>query len=205
MADCDFFKPEGKLNSLLDEHSLQNEFVIAYLGTAGRANHLEFLLSAAKALQQENLNVKILIAAAGSELEHFRSEVIEANLDNIIFVNYTNKEGVRQLLSVSDAVYVSFANVPILASGSPNKFFDGIASGKIVITNFEGWIKKEIETADCGFSYNGNDTNDFINKIKPYLNDISLKNSAQMNARKLAEDKFSRNGLITEWLQLFNS
>lgn len=205
MADCDFFKPESKSKALLDKFGLQDEFVIAYLGTAGRANHLDYLLNAGKALQKESLNVKILIAAAGSELEHFRSEVIEANLDNIIFVNYTNKEGVRQLLSVSDAVYISFANVPILASGSPNKFFDGIASGKIVITNFQGWIKKEIEAANCGFNYSGNNPNDFIQKIASYLNDNTLKEQAQMNARKLAEIKFSRKGLIAEWLQLFNS
>ena len=204
MADCDFFEMEDKPISIVKEHNLENAFVISYLGTAGRANHLEYLLEAAKAISKVNLNVKFIIAAAGSELEHFRASIIAEQLSNIIFVPYTNKSGVRELLAVSDAVYVSFSNVPILSSGSPNKFFDGLAAGKIIITNFGGWVRDEIENTQCGFSYTPDNTYEFIEKLTPYVNSEVLRLEAQTNARRLAENKFSRNGLIEKWLTLFD-
>jgi hypothetical protein len=36
--------------------------------------------------------------------------------------------------------YISFADYPILATSSPNKFFDGLAIGLHPIINFKGWI-----------------------------------------------------------------
>lgn len=203
MADCDFFVPESKSSELLDKYGISDEFVIAYLGTAGRANHLNYLLDVAKALQNSDLSVKILVAATGSELEHFRMEVLSASLNNVIITSFTNKNGVKEMLSISDAVYVSFADVPILSSGSPNKFFDGLASGKIIITNFEGWIKKEIEESQCGFSYSPTNTDEFISKLTPFIEDEVLRKQTQLNARNLAEKKFSRKNLIEEWVKLF--
>lgn len=203
MADCEFFTTAEKSQELLEEYGFEDQFVIAYLGAAGRANHLEYLLEAAKIFQKEQLPVKILVAAAGNELEHFRASVFDANLENIVFDPYTNKKGVRKMLSLTDAVYVSFAKVPILSSGSPNKFFDGLAAGKIIIVNFEGWVNDEIESAECGFSYQPDNPKELIEKIKPYLFDSELRVSTQLNARKLAEQKFSRKELIEKWLKVF--
>ena len=205
MSDCSFFEIiESKNEQILNRYDLKDEFIIAYLGAAGRANHLEYLLNAAKAIEDQKLNVKIIIAAAGSELEHFRSEVLQSEVENVIFENYTNKEGVKELLSISDAVYVSFSNVPILSSGSPNKFFDGLAAGKLIIINFAGWIKDEIKEAQCGFSYDPNQLNDLLDKLTSFVNDRELLHKAQANSRKLAESKFSREKLIKRWLTLFD-
>lgn len=205
MSDCEFFElTDTKPAALLDKYGIKDEFVIAYLGTAGRANQLEYLLDAAKAMHSAKLKIKYIVAAAGSELEHFRSEVLESKIDNIIFEPYTNKDGVKDLLSISDAVYVSFANVPILSSGSPNKFFDGLASGKLIIVNFEGWVKYEIEQANCGFSYHPNNPDELIDKIKPYLIDPNKLKIAQSNSRSLAATKFSRDKLINRWSNLFD-
>lgn len=204
MSDCYFFKfTLEKPKDILAKYELKDEFVIAYLGTAGRANHLDYLLEAARAFYGSGLNVKVLVAAAGSELEHFRSQLLSSGIDNVIFQPYTNKEGVRELLSVADALYVSFANVPILASGSPNKFFDGLAAGKLIITNFGGWVKNEIVKANCGFSYNPNDPTELIEKLNPYINDTQKLLSAQRNSRLLAETVFSREKLIEDWLHVF--
>ena len=145
-----------------------------------------------------------MVAAEGSELEHFRATVIDNKLSNVIITDYTNKEGVKDLLRVSDAVYVSFAKVPILASGSPNKFFDGLAAGKLVITNFGGWVANEIADAQCGFNYDPTNPDEFLEKIIPFIENRELLESYKNNARNLAESKFSKRLLINEWLTLFS-
>ena len=204
MSDCEFFKSEEKDPILLEKFKLSDELVIAYLGTAGRANHLDYLLQAALKSEREQVNIRFLVAAEGSELEHFRATVIDNKLSNVIITDYTNKEGVKDLLRVSDAVYVSFAKVPILASGSPNKFFDGLAAGKLVITNFGGWVANEIADAHCGFNYDPTNTDEFLDKIIPFIENRELLEKYKNNARNLAESKFSKRLLINEWLTLFS-
>ena len=203
MADCEFFYPKEKPKKLLDQLGISTEFVVAYLGTAGRANHLDYLLKVAQELHKTKLPAAIVVAAAGSELEWLKAEVFKSKLSNVLFVPYTDKIGVQELLAASDAVYISFMKVPILASGSPNKFFDGLAAGKVIITNFGGWVKNEIDHAHCGFSYNPEQPSEFISMLNPYLVDKKLTATTQKNARKLAEEKYSRSLLVAEWLTLF--
>ena len=76
----------------------------------------------------------------------FRSEkltylVKHFDLINVRFIKFQNKHNLKRLLNVTDAAYVSFANKPILETNSPNKFFDALASGKLIITNTKGWVK----------------------------------------------------------------
>ena len=74
----------------------------------------------------------------------------DLGLTNITFLAHTNRDGVKEIMNVTDAVFVCYRNSPVLSTGSPNKFFDGLAAGKPIIINFGGWIKSEIEKSACG-------------------------------------------------------
>ena len=71
-----------------------------------------------------------------------------------------------------------------------------MAAGKLIIINFKGWIKELIESNKCGYQYLVGDAEDFNRKIKPFLTDQDLLKTFQENARKLAEEKFSKERLI---------
>ena len=74
----------------------------------------------------------------------------------------------------------------MLSTGSPNKFFDGLAARKLIITNFGGWISDLISTYRCGFEYDPEDPDTFMQKLKPYLDDSNKLESAREEAFKLA-------------------
>lgn len=204
MADCEYYKPVEKLGHSVEKYDVKDKFVISYIGTAGRANHLEYLVEAAKACEVSLPQVQFLLASSGRELENIKQLIGTYELTNIRFVDYLDRAGVKELMSVTDAVYVSFANVPILSSGSPNKFFDGLAAGKLTITNFGGWTESVIERSKCGFSYDPEEVNTFVEKLTPYLTSAELLNQTQSNARQLAEQCYSRKGLSKEWGRLFD-
>lgn len=203
MADCQYYGPVSKPKGVLKKYDLEDKFVISYVGTAGRANHLEYLIEVARKCVEETPSVQFLIAASGRELSKIKELASKYGLSNISFVSYLNREGVKELLEITDAVYISFANVPILSAGSPNKFFDGLAAGKLIITNFGGWTEQEILDNGCGFTYDPNRPTDFVNKISPYVDDSKLLELTQRNARRLAEKKYDRNTLTQEWVSLF--
>ena len=58
--------------------------------------------------------------------------------------------------------------------------------------NFKGWINDLITKHSCGFSIKAFETNEFVNKIEPYINDRSQILKQQKNARELAELYFSK-------------
>ena len=204
MADCEYYQLQEKPEDIVDQYQVEGKFVISYIGTAGRANHLEYLVEAAKSCHDVLPQVCFVLASSGRELDKIKELITYNGLTNIQFVDYLDRRGVKNLLNITDAVYVSFDNVSILSSGSPNKFFDGLAAGKLIITNFGGWTKGIIEEHKCGFSYNPDKPQHFIEQLAPYLRAEQLLNEAKINARQLAEKHYSRTGLIEEWLQLFD-
>ena len=103
------------------------------------------------------------------------------------FCRFT-KEGVKEIMNITDAVFISFKNVPVLSTGSPNKFFDGLAAGKIAIINFEGWLKELIDKKQCGIYYDTKHPESFINSLQPFLERDEYLKIFQANARDLAKN-----------------
>ena len=91
-------------------------------------------------------------------------------------------------------------NIPEFYKGtSPNKFFDYIASGIPVINNYPGWIAELIENNNAGYFVPPNNPIAFAKKLIKLANNPSLVLEKGDNARKLAEEKFSRSKLAKEW------
>jgi hypothetical protein len=93
----------------------------------------------------------------------------------------------------------------VLETGSPNKLFDGLAAGKLIIINFGGWLKQEIESTQCGFYYNPQQPTEFVKKLSAYLYEGGLLERAQAASRKLGAEKYSREKLGKEFVEVFSN
>ncbi|MEM9859794.1 MAG: glycosyltransferase family 4 protein [Bacteroidota bacterium] len=178
MADTDFFRPSKKLN--------QEKFTIGYLGTFGLANHLEYLVDAIKVAPA---NVEFILMGSGAQYQKIRS--LTQGLNQVVWEEEGNKEKVRTLMAKCDAIYISFHHAPILATGCPNKLFDGLAAGKFIIANFGGWVKELIESENCGFSYDPRYPNDLFRKLAPFIRNPDQLKTAQKKAVELAQQSFT--------------
>lgn len=197
MADCAFFEPKY----CAGDFSKTNKFHVTYCGAIGRANHLEYLLEAAH--RCEALPVHFNIMGAGSELSRLKKQYRDA--PNTSFYTHTSKGGVKELLERSDAVYVSFKDVDILGTGSPNKFFDSLAAAKLTILNFNGWIRDLVEKNKCGFYHDPHRPEDFVRKINVFLSSPHLLSAYQRNGRKLAELYYDKEIQVTKLLKILNN
>ena len=204
MADCDFYKPEMKLPTLEEKHNVEGKFVVSYIGAVGVANGLDYFLECANASHKAQLPIQFFICGEGALRERLTKNAQQLGLSNLTFVDLQNRQGVKELLNVTDASFICYKNMPILETGSPNKFFDGLAAGKLIIINFGGWIKAEIEDARCGIFVDPAQPTDFVKKISPFLSDpVQLKNY-QAAARQLGESKYSRKILSERFVKLFS-
>jgi len=190
MADTVFFKPTFRENEITNENPLK----ILYCGAHGRANQLEFLIEAARAAQ--SLPVHFTLMGAGSEKG--RIMTLAKELSNVTFLPHGSKEEVRDVMAAHDAMFISFQNLPTLHTGSPNKFFDALASGKMIVSNLGGWTAELISTHELGFAYNPRDTEAFIQQLSAHLNKEAVLN-AQQRAHELSET-FSLKNLNAQFL-----
>lgn len=202
-SDCEYFVTDRNVFS--EKYPLVNgRFVIGYFGAAGKANDLLRLAEAAAYFKNEGINnVVFLVISSGAELANIKRYAEEQKLDNIIFSEFQNKENIREALTLCDASYISYADFPSLWTGSPNKFFDSIAAGKLIILNFEGWIKNTVEEYGCGFYYDSRKPEQLWEKLRPYLNNSGILEQAQINSRRLALQMFSKEELASKFLTLF--
>jgi glycosyltransferase involved in cell wall biosynthesis len=203
MADTDFFKPEQKRPALEAQFEVNGKLVISYFGAMGFANGLEYLLGCAAACQQQDLAVQFLLVGDGAERENLQVKAQSMQLKNLSLHSFQTRDGILELMNVTDVVFVSYRHAPILETGSPNKFFDGLAAGKLIFINFGGWIREEIEEAQCGFYLDPEKPESIV----PILNSLLASGQLsqyQVRSRQLAEQKFSRNKLTEQWVSIFD-
>ena len=203
MADIDFYKSEIKSRVIEEKYGVEGKFVVSYMGAAGVANGLDYFLECARASLKRGQNIHFLLCGEGAVLPRLKEAAKRLNLSNLTFHDFKNREGVRQVMSVTDVAFICYKAVPILETGSPNKYFDGLAAGKLIVANFGGWIKEEIESHSCGIYVNPNQPTDFANKIEVFLNDKEELIRYQQASRLLAESKYSRKILSERFANIF--
>src|SRR5690606_4591594 len=103
MADTDVYNPEVKIPELEQRCGVQGKFVIAYIGTLGLANGLEYLIHSAAFAQAENLNIHFLICGDGKMHDELQRMIVEKKLTSISLTGFLNREKVREVLNVTDA------------------------------------------------------------------------------------------------------
>lgn len=200
LADTAFFQMTEQSNSSNDK------FTILYTGTLGLANHLEYLLELAFYIQEkgdERFQFKIM--GEGARREHLIAQAKEMNLKNLHFIANGNKDSVKETLEMAQAVYISFGDAPVLQTNSPNKFFDGLAAGKLILTNTKGWIKELVESQECGLYASPKELESVYIELISFLKNPEKLSHYQKNARKLAEDRFSLEVNLSHFLALFDT
>jgi glycosyltransferase involved in cell wall biosynthesis len=200
LSDCTFFEKKDKKNTvLLQKHKIGNAFVIAYFGATGKINALEYFLDLVKVSEDHKQDIRFFIIGDGAMLSRLKRIAENRNLKTIEFLPHMDKFRLKEYLSICDAAYISFINNPVMKLNSPNKFFDALASGKMVITNTKGWIHDLVKENECGFYLDPENPQDFISMIKPFLVESQILKQ-QDNARKLAEKSFDKDKRIKELL-----
>lgn len=203
IADCDFYKPTAKNTTSERRLGTEGKFVVSYIGALGMANGLDYFIECANASRKANLPVHFILSGEGAMLNHLKYSAQKLNLNNISITGFVNREMVKEIMSISDAAFVCYKNVPILETGSPNKYFDALAAGKLIIVNFGGWIKEEIEKTQCGVSVDPHHPTDFVKKVEPFIHDHKKLEAFQRASRNLAEEKYDRRKLSDQFANIF--
>ncbi len=200
MADTDFFRPLPKQAAWEKEWHTEGKFVISYIGALGYANGLHAMLDAAHACAHQR-DWLFALAGDGAMLSDLQTRAAREHLANVRFIPFGTREAMQKLMNVTDVCLISYLPVPVLQTGSPNKYFDALAAGKPVVVNFGGWIREEVERVRCGLYAEANQPHQYEAAILKIKEDYPAYATA---ARALAERSYSRQALSQRFAEVFD-
>jgi glycosyltransferase involved in cell wall biosynthesis len=193
-CDLDIFYPGSEKKSIIPGVN-ENQFVAMFTGAHGLANGLDAVLDAAAKLIElgEGDSIRLVFIGDGSQKDRLLERKSKERLSNCIFLDPVPKTKLISFLHAADLGLMILDNVPAFYYGtSPNKFFDYIATGLPVLTNYPGWLADMINEHDCGVAVEPNNPDLFAHQLISISKNKVKLSAMSINGRKLAEAKFDR-------------
>lgn len=183
-----------------------NDLMAVFSGTHGIANGLDAVLDAAKELKRRDVgDVKLVLIGDGQLKPRLVDRARREALNNVVFHPPVPKERLAGLLQQADLGLQILANVPAFYYGtSPNKFFDYLATGIPVLTNYPGWVADLIVEYRCGYAVPPGDPAAFADALEHANRHRDRLREMGVRASALAKAEFAREKLsarFADWLE----
>lgn len=181
------------------EHKIPaDRILMVYAGTLGKVNGVGYLVELAKEMIHDE-RFYILIVGDGTERESIRSSAISSGClgRNLAMIDPVPKNEMRRVLSSADITISTVIPVKELEANSANKVFDGMAAGNCIAINHGGWLEKLLKENEAGMVLPQNPQS-AASELRRWLDAPEKIEKAKINARRLAEESFSRDKLAVQ-------
>jgi glycosyltransferase involved in cell wall biosynthesis len=172
----------------------EQDLLAVFTGTHGVANGLDAVLDAAAELKRRGRkDICFLLIGEGKLKPALQARAEREGLHNVVFHPPVNKTRLAGLMASMDVGLQILADVPAFYDGtSPNKFFDYIASGRPVLSNYPGWLSEMITKTESGFAVPPNDSKAFADALEEAANNREALKEKGRRALALARSTFNR-------------
>jgi glycosyltransferase involved in cell wall biosynthesis len=178
---------------------LRETKIVLYAGTLGFVNGVGWLADLAAAMKAVRPDVRFVVIGDGAEREEIRTraEALGVLDDNFLMLARLPKRSIVSAYAAASMVLSLFRDIPEMRANSANKFFDGLAAGRPVAINYQGWQADLLNESGAGIVM-GQDVPLAANRLS-----LALGSSAELArmgkaARQLAEQRFSRDELAAK-------
>ncbi|PQJ15251.1 glycosyltransferase family 4 protein [Aureicoccus marinus] len=202
MAKIDQFYSRPINQEILSRFNLdQEKFRIIYFGALGQANAIDYIVDVADLLKS-NSDIEFVFIGRGAMQNYLESEIQNRGLVNVKYLGAFKMDITSELVNASQVSLVTFSDIPILKTNSPNKLFDSLSAGKPIIVNSAGWTKAMVEQYDCGFFVDPKDPKDCATKITDIYREEAKLGMMGENSRNLATSQYDKGILCRELVDI---
>lgn len=204
-CDLEIVSPHVDGSAIRTKYGWENKFIFLHAGSMGKVNNLEFVINAAEKLRDYD-KIHFVLIGRGIQKTLLEKRVRELNLYNVSILSYVPKKHLPEFLAAADVIIPIIGNYPIIEKhASLNKFFDGLSAGKPILLNYSGWQRKLIEENNAGAGCQLCNLEEFVDKVLSFYNNQDKLKEMRKNSRKIAEEKFSRDKMAAEALDVIIS
>lgn len=198
-ADTVRFKPQPSSLQLKTQLGLEGKRIVLWAGTLGTAHGLEYVLQAAKMLE-ERPEIHFLFVGTGS----VKSKLVQLReamrLRNVTFCEPVSLEQLPPYFSIAEIGLASLINIPIYEGARPSKIFPILASGKPIIFAGAGETARLIQQARAGIVTPPEDPVSLANATLHLIENPALSRELGENGRRFVETNFQWSRLVDNWV-----
>lgn len=194
MSKPDKFFPREPNMDIVKQFDIKlDKFNLIHFGAMGFDNYNEYIVEAAKLAQEQGKNkLNFILLGDGSTVPTIKKMISDYGLKNIQYLGNHKMNVVSDIVNCCSACIVSFRNIPILATNSPNKMFDSLSAGKPIIVNSAGWTKDLVEEENCGCFVDPEKPQDLVDALEDMANSPEKCKTWGENSRRLSVEKFDK-------------
>ena len=172
----------------------EKNLLITYAGTFGKINNIFYMVDLAEKLKN-NPFISFLAVGDGMDFKKVKRLVAEKKIQKSFKIIKTlPKKNMPQVLSASDISLSIFLPLKEMESNSANKFFDGLASGNMILINYGGWHEDILLRNNSGMRLPQN-IDDAAKIVSQLEKNRSKVVEFGTNAKRLAFKEFDRSKL----------
>ena len=180
---------------------LNDKFVVSYFGTFGLAQGIESIVRTAKILSNEP-KIHFLLIGDGADRDKVLALKDELKLDNVSILKPIPKEELVSYYSISDLMLMPLRNLALFNSALPSKMFEIMAMKKPIVHTVDGEARKLLENEGVGRYVEAENPEKLAEAILTITKDSKWLSSAAENGRNLVMNKFNRDFLASEYLEI---
>jgi glycosyltransferase involved in cell wall biosynthesis len=183
---------------------LKDRPLIIYAGTLGHINGVVYLANLAAQIERLNPEVRFLVIGSGVDEDKVRNRAKELGVyeKNFFMLESIRKHEIPEVFAAATLSTSLFVDLPEMWANSANKFFDSLAAGKPVLINYGGWQKDIVVNRRIGEVLPPLPDEQAAKQVVDLLSNSKRLEEYSYNSRRLAEERFSRDLLAKQLIQV---
>jgi len=202
-ADGETIRPlAAERNPLRREWGWGERLVVLYSGNMGLAHEFDTVLEAAAALGDRR-DVRFAFVGGGPRRAEIEARARREALGNVEFRPYQPRETLGESLTAGDLHLVTLRE-RMAGLLVPSKIYGILAAGRptLYVGPEEGEIAEIVRRGECGVRVAPGDAAGLVAAIGRYAGDPGLRERHGRNARRLFEERFTREHGVRAFLSL---
>jgi glycosyltransferase involved in cell wall biosynthesis len=175
-------------DSIINQYGLAGKKIILYYGTLETYQGIDMLVASAKKVIEKGEKDAHFLMVGGNEkqINKYQQKVMDLGLkDNFSFTGFVQPQTIPALVSLSDIL----VSPRLRGTNSPLKIYSYLRSGKPIVATRH--ITHTQILNDSVSILTGPNSKDFADGIISILSNSEQKEQLVVNAKKLAEEKYS--------------
>ena len=197
-SDLDLFAPDAAKAAQFRAGypELGDGPIVLYPGTLGLINGVGYFPKMAAAVLPHRPDIRFVVLGDGMEWDLVQNEARRLGVLNKNFFLYRQvpKRQVVAAFAAASVITSFVIDMKELWANSANKFFDALASGTAVAINYGGWQEDLLKEFQAGIALSPDPARGAA-VLVDFFSDADKVRTAGINARRLAEEHFSRDVL----------
>ena len=192
----------GASESLRKDLSIENRFVVSYIGTVGMAHGLETMLEAAERLQNAAPDVLFMLVGEGAARERIQAIAAAKELTNVRFLTQQPREKIPLYISASDVCLVLLKKSEVFDTVIPTKMLEFMSCAKPVVLGVGGQARRILEASRAGLCIEPESPDALCDAIERLRTQGYLRESLGQNGREYILHNLSRERTAADYVNV---